>query len=383
MTAPSETTNPPLADAAPQTGAPQTAAPHRPHQPDARADARPDAPEVLERCRDLVRPALAEAVRRVHPYPGEMTAYSLGWCAVGGTPEPGPRAEGKGVRQALAVLGAEAAGAPGDTGVPAAVAVELVHLFSLLHDDVMDGDEMRRQRPTAWKAYGTGPAVLAGDALFAQAVELLAETPGTQGGAAVRRLAAALGDLVRGQSDDLLFESRPWRGPEAVSPGEYRTMAENKTGALLGSAMALGAVLAGAPASVADGLDSAGRHLGIAFQAVDDLLGIWGDPAATGKPVHNDLRQAKKTYPVLSALEDGGPAAQRLGTLLGSAQPLDATAARTAAGLVEEAGGRTAALREARAQLDAARGCLAALPLERAAVQDVQALLPFLIDRSV
>ncbi|MFE7994285.1 polyprenyl synthetase family protein, partial [Streptomyces shenzhenensis] len=165
-----------------------------------------DVPFVLERCREVVRPALLKAVGRMHPWVGEMAAYSFGWCEVGGA--PAAASGGKGVRQALAVLGAEAAGAPGRAGVPAAVAVELVHAFSLLHDDIMDGDPARRRRPAVWKAYGTGPAVLAGDGLFALAVETLAATQA--GASAMRMLSAALGDLVRGQADDLLFAARPW-----------------------------------------------------------------------------------------------------------------------------------------------------------------------------
>ncbi len=260
---------------------------------------------MLRRCRARVRPALADAVRRLDPYTGEMAAYAMGWRDTGGSPAPGA-SEGKGLRQALAVLGAEAAGADGSAAVPGAVAVELVHAFSLLHDDIMDGDAVRRQRETVWKAYGTGPAVLAGDALFALAVQVLAEVPGPHTGAAVRRLCDALAALVRGQSEDLCFERRPWTGPGAVRPGAYRSMAEHKTGALLGCAAALGAQLSGAPDGAVAALDRAGRHLGVAFQAVDDLLGVWGDPAVTGKPVHGDLRQRKKTFPVLAALAAGG-----------------------------------------------------------------------------
>lgn len=117
-----------------------------------------------------------------------------------------------------------------------------------------------RQRATVWKAYGTGPAILAGDALFALAVQTLAEAPGRHSAAAVRQLAGTLTDLVRGQADDLLFESRPWSGPEAVQPHEYRWMAENKTGALLGCAAGLGAVLAGAPDTTVEALARAGRR---------------------------------------------------------------------------------------------------------------------------
>jgi geranylgeranyl diphosphate synthase type I len=309
-------------------------------------------PEVLARCRELVQPALQEAVGRLHPWVSEMAANTFGWCEVGGA--PAVASGGKGVRQALAVLGAEAAGAPGRAGVPAAVAVELVHVFSLLHDDIMDGDPARRGRPTVWKAYGTGPAVLAGDALFALAVEILADA----GSDAVRLLSAALSDLVRGQADDLLFATRPWTGPERVRPAEYRAMAEHKTGALLGCAAALGALLGGAPPAEVAALDRAGRHLGVAFQIVDDVLGIRGDPLVTGKPVHGDLRERKKTFPVLAALDSPTPAAARLGRLLESDGPLPEIAA-----LIEQCGGRSGALAESRRHLAAAETAYQLRPL--------------------
>lgn len=386
-----------------------------------------DAPDVLARCRTLVAPSLREAVGRLHPWMGEMAAYAFGWRDLGGT---GGASGGKGVRQALAVLGAEAVGAPGRDGVPAAVAVELVHVFSLLHDDVMDGDPLRRGRPSVWKAYGTGPAVLAGDALFALAVETLATAPtgpagpadlagpagpmgpagpagsanpagptgpigpmgpegvadpagsagpaGAAGPAALRVLSAALADLVRGQADDLLFASRPWSGERQVRPAEYRTMAERKTGALLGCALALGALLGGASPATAAALDRAGRHLGTAFQVADDVLGIWGDPAVTGKPVHGDLRERKKTLPLLLALDSPGPAAGRLAALLETAED----PARAAA-LVERTGARARCLAEARRHLAAAKDVLAGLPLRADAAGELHALLEFLAHRDL
>ncbi|AKZ53969.1 (2E,6E)-farnesyl diphosphate synthase [Streptomyces ambofaciens ATCC 23877] len=337
------------------------------------------APDLLNRCRALVRPALEEAVGRLHPWVGEMAAYSFGWCEVGGEPARDARG-GKGVRQALAVLGAEAAGASGRAGVPAAVAVELVHAFSLLHDDIMDGDPDRRRRPAVWKAYGTGPAVLAGDALFALAVETLAVAPA--GPRTVRLLSTALNDLVRGQADDLLFAERPWTGPERVRPHEYRAMAEHKTGSLLGCAAAMGAVLGGAPRTTVTALDRAGRQLGVAFQVVDDVLGIWGDPAITGKPVHGDLRERKKTFPVLAALEAPRPAARRLAALLAS-EPADPEAVAV---LIDEAGGRRAALAEAHRCLGAVEAALtevaaAAGTAGAGAARELRSLLDFLVRR--
>ncbi|MFF4575162.1 polyprenyl synthetase family protein [Streptomyces sp. NPDC001410] len=328
------------------------------------------APEILRHCRELVRPALTEAVGRLHPWVAEMAAYSFGWCEVGGAPAAAPG--GKGVRQALAVLGARAAGADGRAGVPAAVAVELVHAFSLLHDDIMDGDATRRRRPAVWKAYGTGPAVLAGDALFALAVETLAAEPSGPG--AVRLLSTALADLVRGQADDLLFAERPFGGPERVTPEEYRAMAEHKTGALLGCAAALGATLGGAPEPVVTALDRAGRHLGVAFQLVDDVLGLWGDPAVTGKPAGGDLRERKKTFPVLAALDS--PAARHLPALLDHPGRTEEAAA-----LIERAGGRTAALTEARRHTTTARSLLTQVPPP--AAEEMLRLLDFLVARDL
>ncbi|MEU1778992.1 polyprenyl synthetase family protein [Streptomyces abikoensis] len=334
---------------------------------------------VLGRCRELVEPALREAVGTLHPWPRRMASFALGWCEADGTPVTG--GGGKGVRQALAVLGAEAVGAAGDEGVVAAVAVELVHTFSLTHDDVMDGDERRRHRESAWRAYGTGPAVLAGDALFALAVETLARHGGGHTGAAVARLAGSLRELVRGQADDLLFEERPWTGAAAVRPAEYEAMAAGKTGSLLACALTLGPVLADAPPPVVEALGEAGRQLGAAYQAVDDLLGIWGDPGTTGKPVHGDLVRGKKTFPVLAALAADGPAARELAALLSPGVPLDAVSARRAAGLVEAAGGRDAALAEARSRVAAARECLYGVPLAPRTVDELVALTGFLVDR--
>ncbi|WEO99267.1 polyprenyl synthetase family protein [Streptomyces sp. FXJ1.172] len=332
----------------------------------------PSAAEVLARCRKLVRPALEEAVAGLHPWLAEMAAYSFGWCEVGGAPAAAPG--GKGVRQALAVLGAQAAGTDGRAGVPAAVAVELVHAFSLLHDDIMDGDGTRRRRPAVWRAYGTGPAVLAGDALFALAVQTLAGAARDAG--TIRLLSAALADLVRGQSDDLLFATRPHTGPQRVTPAQYLAMAEGKTGALLGCAAALGAALGGAPEATVTALERAGRRLGIAFQLVDDVLGIWGDPAVTGKPAGGDLREGKKTFPVLAAL--ASPVARRLPELLGRPER-----AEEAAALIEAAGGREAALAEARTHTAAARALLADATLAAPAAADLLALLDFLVGREL
>ncbi|NRQ33618.1 polyprenyl synthetase family protein [Nonomuraea sp. NN258] len=304
-----------------------------------------------------------------------MAAYAFGWCDVDGDPCGGDG--GKGLRPALAVLSAEAVGADGEHAVAGAVTVELVHAFSIVHDDIMDGDERRRDRLTVWKAYGLGPAVLAGDALLAQAIDTLGRASG--GPAATRLISGTLVDVVRGQADDLAFESRPWTGAHAVTLQEYTSMAARKTGALTGCASALGAVLGAAPGPLIGAMGEMGRQLGLALQAVDDLLGIWGDPSVTGKPVHSDVRRQKKTLPLIAALLADTTAARELAALLEAPQPPDP---HLVAALAEEAGGRSFARNAARRHLDRARATLRDPRLDPVAADELRDLTDFLAERT-
>lgn len=313
------------------------------------------APEALLRGRALAGPALRAAVDTLSPQMRLVSGYHLGWLRVDGSPEPG--SGGKAVRPALAVLSAEAAGAPPETAIPGAVAVELVHNFSLLHDDLMDGDTERRHRPTAWTAFTPSLAILAGDALMTLAQQVLLEVPGPSGLAAGRRLATATQQLITGQVDDLAFEERT----DVTVPGVL-AMAAGKTGSLLAAAAAIGAELAGAPADLVDALADFGAHLGLAFQLVDDLLGIWGDPAVTGKPVLSDLRSGKKSVPVVVALTSGASAGERLAALLAAGEQGE-DRLHEMARLVEDAGGRAWTAREANRELR-----LALAALDRVAV---------------
>ena len=304
---------------------------------------------LLERGKRLATPLLREAVERLAPPMDTVAAYHFGWIDEAGRPSEADG--GKAVRPALALLSAEVTGAPPETGLPGAVAVELVHNFSLLHDDLMDGDEQRRHRDTVWKVHGPAQAILVGDALFALANEILLEPGTAEAGRATRRLTRATRKLIDGQAQDISYEHR-----EQVTVEECLEMEGNKTGALLACASSIGAVLGGADEHTADALERYGHHLGLAFQAVDDLLGIWGDPESTGKQTWSDLRQRKKSLPVVAALAADGPAAARLGEILAAdAKSSDFAnfseeefAARAA--LIEEAGGREWTAEEARRQ---------------------------------
>src|ERR1700726_5128677 len=156
--------------------------------------------------RDLVGPATEAAISRLSPRVRRVAAYHYGLADAGGTPVR--NGSGKALRPALALLSARAAGVAPERGVSAAVAVELVHNFSLLHDDIMDNDTERRHRPTAWTVFGVGPAILAGDALLALAQDLLLEDDTLKGAWASRCLSAAVLRLVDGQGEDLAFEKR-------------------------------------------------------------------------------------------------------------------------------------------------------------------------------
>ena len=338
--------------------------------------------DILVRCCTLVQPALQAAVNQLHPWLQRMAGFSFGWCDLEGTSKAGGGMSGKGVRQTLAVLSAEAAGGPAEAAMPGAVAVELMHVFSLIHDDIMDGDETRRHQLTLWKAYGTGPAVLTGDALFALAVQTMASVRSEHAMAGMSHLATTLTDLVCGQAEDIGFETRPWTGTEAVGIDEYRAMADHKTGALLSCAATIGAVLAGAPPPVLHALALIGHHLGRVFQAVDDLLGIWGDPSVTGKPVFNDLRRGKKTLPVLAAIGSDTPQGQRLGELLSSRDGIDENLLPRAAALIDEAGGRCFAHQESQRNLTFVLQILANAPITDSTAQELAIVAQFLDGRS-
>jgi geranylgeranyl diphosphate synthase type I len=315
-------------------------------------------PAGVETARDLVGPALAAAVARLSPDVRKVAAYHLGLADADGQQLAGangkPPGTGKALRPALTLLSARAALAAPGRGVPAAVAVELVHNFSLLHDDIMDGDTERRHRPTAWTVFGVGAAILAGDAMLALAQDILLEDGAPQGLWAARCLSAAVQRLIAGQGADLAFERR-----DEVPLAECLTMASDKTAALMACACSIGAIHIGAAPEVAMGLAGFGAHAGLAFQLTDDLLGIWGSPEVTGKPVRSDLRARKKSLPVVAALTSETGAGRRLSELLRQPDALSEDELALAAALAEEAGGKSWTENEAATQLAAAHSCLA------------------------
>ena len=289
------------------------------------------AAEILAGARVAVEPVLRSAVDRLPGYLRRVAGYHFGWWDDSGRPIEG--AGGKAIRPAFVLTCATATGGSVHDALPSAAAVELVHNFSLLHDDVMDGDVVRRHRPTVWSVFGVGDAILAGDALLTIALDVLAEAGDRP---MLRVLTTAVTDLLDGQITDLSFERL-----SDVSMPECLDMARRKTGALIGCACRLGAVVGGAGPERARRLGDFGVEIGLAYQMVDDMLGIWGVSELTGKPAHSDLTSRKKSVPVVAALGSGTGAGLDLAELYGSDRAIEGDDLTRAVELVEESGGRS------------------------------------------
>ncbi|MEV7399012.1 family 2 encapsulin nanocompartment cargo protein polyprenyl transferase [Streptomyces sp. NPDC091267] len=293
-----------------------------------------EAAALLEYTRSLVDPHLRAAVASLPGSIRRVAMYHFGWQHADGSPAGG--GAGKAIRPALVLATTRALGGDPRDAVRAAVAVELAHNFTLLHDDVIDEDRTRRHRATAWTVFGIPDAVIAGDAMLALAQRLLAEDARSVSARASARLSTCVIELCAGQQADCAFEER---GPDEVTLDECLAMATAKTGALLGCACAMGALYAGVDERAVGAMDGFGREAGLAFQLIDDLIGIWGDPAQTGKPVGADLSAHKKSLPVVAALTSGTPAAAELAALYRGAMSTAGEVSR-ASDAVDRAGGR-------------------------------------------
>jgi len=236
----------------------------------------------------------------------EMLTYHMGWTGEGA----GPEATGKRIRPLMLLLTVAACGTKWLHAVPAAAAVELVHNFSLVHDDIQDNSDKRRGRTTVWKIWGMPMAINVGDALFVLSNQAIMDLQENYPAETVVEAAIVLHntclDLTRGQYLDMSYETRTDLGVE-----NYWPMVAGKTAALLSACCHIGAILGGADESKRDAYRSFGHALGMAFQVQDDILGIWGNEALTGKSAASDLLEGKKSLPVLYGLSQGGRFAER------------------------------------------------------------------------
>jgi len=269
------------------------------------SDPTPLAPQMLEALEADLHAAASMLDSSAYSEMAEMVAYHLGWT------DDGAGAKGKRIRPLLTLLCCAAAKGVWRDALPAASAVELVHNFSLVHDDIQDKSRERRGRPTLWTRWGIAQAINTGDALLVlsrlSAFRLRASGhPAPTVLEVQRTLDEACLHLTKGQHLDLAFEDR-----DRVGVAEYMEMIEGKTAALIAAATSAGAALARAAPRVLDAYREFGRNLGLAFQIQDDILGIWGAPAVTGKPAGDDLIARKKTLPVLHGLENSADFARQ------------------------------------------------------------------------
>ena len=227
--------------------------------------------------------------------------YHMGWETPTGEKIHNPSGHGKSLRPALCLFASEALNGDWAKSIPAAVAVDLIHNFSLIHDDIQDGDTKRRSQPTLWYLWGHNKAILAGNAMhiLAYKTALMLVDNGVSHVKAMhvsRLLAESSLSMIKGQCLDLNFEKAT-----TVSVEQYLEMIGLKTGSLIACSLEIGASLACTNQEQIRRFAEYGRHLGKLFQIRDDILGIWGDSARTGKATANDIRRKKKSLPIIYA----------------------------------------------------------------------------------
>ncbi len=225
--------------------------------------------------------------------------YHVGLCDEQGRKE---KALGKMLRPSLLMFIADELSKDVVKALPAAIAIELIHNFSLIHDDIEDGDEVRRGRPTVWKLIGIPQAINAGDLMYSLAVRSAFKA----GLEVTESIVESARSMIEGQGMDIDFEKR-W-----VDVNSYMDMIDNKTGALICCSFRTGGMIAHASNATVDALTLIGKELGRAFQIRDDLLGVWGDGDVTGKPHGSDIRRKKKSYPVALLIQRAGKEGKKL-----------------------------------------------------------------------
>jgi geranylgeranyl diphosphate synthase type I len=333
-------------------------------------------PDIRTSIQKAMRVAFPEAEARVARFYG-MQHYQLGWRDE--KLEPASVDPGKLLRPQLVLLACRAAGGDPRQALPLAAGLQLIHDFSLVHDDIQDNSDTRRGRPTVWKIWGLAQGINTGDGLFT--VAHLAVHRLTEAGVrpevvleVLRRFDQAVLTICEGQFLDLSFEA-----DLTIGEADYLAMISRKTAALIAAAASLGAIVGGADAATAAAMFDYGQSLGLAFQIQDDVLGIWGDPELTGKPFAADLYRRKVSLPVIRALHTGGQGAE-LARLYRQPEQNDADV-RTMLDILDAAGARgyteAVAERYHRQALDA----LASAQGNPAALADLRAITARLLNR--
>ncbi len=334
---------------------------------------------------DFIPQITAEMRRQMTPPDGNldpfygMLHYHLGW--VNQLLEPVETSAGKRLRPLFTLLACQAAGGNPQKALPAAAAVELVHNFSLIHDDIEDNSNTRRGKATVWAIWGEPQAINAGDALFVLARNALLKlrlqnVPLPTIFEAVQHLDQTTLTLCRGQYLDMSFEQTL-----SVDLDAYLEMIEAKTAALLACSGYLGGLIATDDPEQAEVFRQLGLASGLAFQIQDDILGVWGDEAVVGKPAGDDLRNRKKTLPVVFALNHPHPQSARFREIY-SLDALTESNVREAIAILEALGAKSYAEEKAAFYVKQAQSALQTIdapPEQKLALQE---MVQFFVERA-
>lgn len=308
-----------------------------------------------------------------------LMRYHLGWEDRHGNPEQWFR--GKMLRPLLCFISCEAVGGRAESALPAAAALEFLHNFSLIHDDIEDCSPQRHGRDTVWKIWGVPQAVNAGDGMFALAhvtLERLSEMglPAEKALEIRRLLDVASLRLCEGQYRDLEYERRL-----DVTCEDYLEMAAGKTSALMSASTASGAVIGGASADIVSLFEEFGRNLGFAFQIRDDILGIWGKSTEMGKPTGEDIYARKKSFPIVFALQRSrGDDRKRLRVLHEKPQLMAGDVEEVLA-ILERTSAREESQKTAARYASRALNHLKGLKIPAESMRDLKALADYFVDR--
>lgn len=339
---------------------------------------RPELPGMFTEYRADIGNALRAALGNEDPV-YSLLRYYMGWVDTEGNATTGT--EGKYLRPTLCLFSCEAVGGARERAMPAAAAMELIHNFSLIHDDIQDRDETRHHRKTLWAIWGIPKALVAGNVLRIVADSTLddLQSVGVSSSRAlpvVEQLTQAYLEMIEGQYLDISFE-----GQSEVGLKQYLDMIARKTGALIRCSFTMGALIGSQNIGDANAFRESGRALGFLFQVRDDILGIWGDEESTGKPVGADIRRKKNAFPAVYAMSQAqGEDKRHLLSIyckseLSDADVEDVLHIMDVLNVREHA--HTLAVEEAEVAMDA----LAAVEMEHSARREYENLLEFLLYR--
>ena len=307
--------------------------------------------------------------------------YHLGWVEQDGGTAASASSQGKALRPTLCLFACEAVASGSERALPAAAALELIHNFSLLHDDIQDQDLERRHRPTAWSLWGIPRALVAGNAMHSTGdLAVLREEQRGVSAEALLRVSEILTDsymaMIEGQCLDLEFEGRT-----DITTEEYLHMIACKTGALIRCGLEAGAVLADGDDAAVRAFARFGEGVGRAFQIRDDYLGIWGDEATLGKATGNDIRRRKKSYPVVYALERASGTALEDMQRIYAQEELEEDDVQRVLAILDEVGARESSQQLTESAANRALEALAPVALPDWARSEAEELVDFLSRR--